>query len=114
MLALLIFILVAYGASNIMVFGTIFSKFRIIVGVESEKPNFFGKLFGCMMCLPFWWGILLSLFMYSPTLMTGLMEDVDVFELFTINSQVLATFFDGCLASGSVWLIHTLQEKLES
>ena len=114
MLALLIFILVAYGASNIMVYGSIFGKFRDIVGVNSEEPSFFGKLFGCMMCLPFWWGVLLSLFLFSPTLMSGLMQDIDVFGLFTIHKELLATFFDGCLASGSVWLVHTLQEHLES
>ena len=102
MVALLIFILIAYGASNIMVFSSIFKKFRNFVGVNKENPHFFGKLFGCMMCLPFWWGIILSLFMYSPT------------NQFDIPIEYLNVFFDGCLASGSVWIIHTIQEKLES
>ena len=102
MLELVVFILVAYGASNIMVFSSIFNKFRDLVGVDSDQPSFFGKLFGCMMCLPFWWGVLLSIFMYSPT------GQVDV------PIAHLNIFFDGCLASGSVWLIHTIQEKLES
>lgn len=102
MVALLVFILVAYGASNIMVFGTIFQNFRDLVGVDSEKPTFFSKLFGCMMCLPFWWGVLLSLFMYSPT------------GQLNIPIEYLNIFFDGCLASGAVWVLHTIQEKLES
>lgn len=114
MLELLIFILVAYGASNIMVFGTIFNKFRNFMTVNSDKPNFFGKLFGCMMCLPFWWGIILSLSLFSPTLTTGLVENLNFFNLFTINKEVLTTFFDGCLTSGSVWFIHNLQEYFES
>jgi len=113
MVSLLIFILVAYGASNIMVFSSIFSRFRELVGVNRDNPPFFGKLFGCMMCLPFWWGIILSLFLFSPTLSTNLMKNIDIFELFTINKIILSTFFDGCLASGAVWLIHTIQEKLE-
>ena len=99
MVELLVFILVAYGASNIMVFSSIFSKFRGIVGVDDENPSFFGKLFGCMMCLPFLWGIILSVFMYSPV------GQLDI--------QYLNVFFDGCLASGSVWVLHTIQERLE-
>jgi len=102
MVELLIFIVTVYGASNIMVFGSIFKKFRNIVGVDSDDPSFFGKLFGCMMCLPFWWGVLLSIFMYSPT------------EQLNISIEYLNIFLDGCLASGAVWVLHTIQEKLES
>lgn len=114
MVALLIFILVAYGASNIMVYGSIFEKFRRLMGTHKENPSFFGKLFGCMMCLPFWWGVLLSIFMYSPVLATGMVQDINIFGLFTINDYVISVFFDGCLASSSVWLIHTMQEHFES
>ena len=85
-----------------MVFSTIFQKFRDLVGVDSEEPTFFGKLFGCMMCLPFWWGILLSLFMYSPT---GQLD---------ISFEYVNVFLDGCLASGAVWFVHTIQEKIEA
>lgn len=102
MIELLIFILIAYGATNIMVFGSIFENFRNLVGVNSDNPKFFGKLFGCMMCLPFWWGVLLSIFIYSPS------------NTFSIDIEYLNIFLDGCLASGSVWLLHTLQESLES
>jgi hypothetical protein len=114
MTELLIFIVTAYGASNIMVFSTIFKKWRNFVGTDNEEPNFFGKLFGCMMCLPFWWGIILSVFMFSPTLSTGLMHNFDVLGFFSIDKELLAAFFDGCLASGSVWFVHTVQEKLEA
>lgn len=113
MVSLFIFILVAYGASNIMVYGSIFANFREVMGVNKDNPSFFGKLFGCMMCLPFWWGVILSSFLFSPTLSTGLLTDYSFFELFTINKYILASFFDGCLASGSVWLVHTVQEHLE-
>lgn len=111
---LLIFILVAYGASNIMVYGSIFAKWRAFIGVNNDQPKFFGKLFGCMMCLPFWWGIILSIFMFSPILTTGLVNDFNCFELFTLKKEVICAFLDGCLASGAVWFLHTLQEHLES
>lgn len=110
---LLTFILIAYGASNIMVFSSIFKKWRTFFGTDEEQPSFFGKLFGCMMCLPFWWGIIISLLMYSPSF--AMVGDIPltIFGL-EIPSGYLATFFDGCLASGSVWFVHTVQEKLES
>lgn len=117
MVQLLIFILVAYGASNIMVYGSIFAKFRYRMGVDSENPKFFGKLFGCMMCLPFWWGVLLSLFFFSPTYMAAshAVESPLVTMGWVMGDEVnlIATFLDGCLASGAVWLVHTIQEKLE-
>ena len=111
MIDLIIFILVAYGASNIMVYGSIFKGFRNFVGVNDKNPNFFGKLFGCMMCLPFWWGILLSLFMFSPTYMI----DGDAVRIITPDSWVfpLSVFFDGCLASGSVYALNVLVEHFE-
>ena len=96
---LLIFILIAYGASNIMVFSSIFKKWRKIF--LKISPNFFGELFNCMICLPFWWGVIISIFFYSPTL------------ILSPDNIILTTFFDACLASGSVWLLHTLQENLE-
>lgn len=112
MVELFIFLVTAYGASNIMIFGSIFDKWRNLFGVNKDNPPFFGKLFGCMMCLPFWWGVILSIFMYSPTLYTGLMTDITIFN-FTLSKEVLSTFFDGCLSSGGVWFIHTVQEKIE-
>lgn len=118
MVSLLIFILVAYGASNIMVFSSIFKKFRNFVGVDKEVPTFFGKLFGCMMCLPFWWGVILSLCFFSPTYMAaslyGFESPLAITWWFTEDVNILAAFLDGCLASGGVWLIHTYQESLES
>lgn len=109
---MIIFILVAYGASNIMVYGSIFEKFRNFVGVNKEEPKFFGKLFGCMMCLPFWWGVILSLAMYSPTATLGI-EDITFYDIVTIPKEFLTTFFDGCLASGSVYAFNVIVEKLE-
>jgi hypothetical protein len=71
---ILLIILVSYGISNVIVFGTLFESFRELM--DDLSPNFFGKLFSCMMCTPWWVG-----------------------------------FF---LISGTTWLIHTIQEHLES
>ena len=97
---LLVVLLIAYGMSNIMVFSSIFQKWRDFW--TRVSPNFFGELFTCMICLPFWVGVLLSLFVFSVSS-----------TYLDINSTILSTFVDACLTSGGVWLIHTLQEKLE-
>ena len=106
----LLFILIAYGFSNIMVFGSIFKGFRDFL--DKVSPNFWGKLFGCMMCFPTWAGFFLSLTFFSPTLHYGLM-DLNVFGLFSVSKEVSSVFFDGMLASGTTWLIHTFQEMSE-
>jgi hypothetical protein len=97
---LIVFLLVAYGIANIMIFSSIFKWWRTFWG--NWSPNFLGELFSCMICLPFWIGIFLSVFVYSIS-ETYLGLEPDIFTW----------FLDGCLTSGAVWLIHTLQEKLE-
>lgn len=111
MIDLLIFALMAYGITNILVYGSIFNKFRDVIGVNDENPGFFGKLFGCMMCLPFWVGIFLSLTIYSPTYMLD--GDASMYLIPDSMYRPFTIFLDGCLTSGLVWLIHTLQEYFE-
>lgn len=103
---LILFILICYGISNIIIFGSIFNNFRSYWEIKS--PKFFGKLFTCMICLPTYVGFFISigahvtgLLQFSPNASMGL------------NIPFLAIFLDGCLASGGVWLVHTLQEHFE-
>jgi len=100
----ILFILIAYGFSNIVVYGSIFEKLREFF--KRINPGFLGDLFSCMMCFPTWVGFFLSLFFFSPTEYYGL-GDMVVPSVFTY------VFFDGMLASGTVWLIHTFQEMCE-
>jgi len=100
----LLFILVTYGFSNIVVYGSIFKGMRNFL--KKVSPNFWGELVSCMICFPTWVGFFLSLFFFSPTEYYGL-GDVVVPSVFT------SVFFDGILASGTVWLIHTFQEMCE-
>ena len=101
---LFIFILLGYGITNILVFGSIFDFWRNFW--NKINPNFFGKLFSCPMCLSTWVGFILSfmfniLSVYTPMASYGL----DIIPLIV--------FLDGCLMSGGVWLIHTVQEYFE-
>ena len=109
---LLIFILISYGISNIIVFGSIFEKFRNFW--EPISPKYVHKLLTCMICLPTWIGFMGSALIWSPTEAFNLVtHSLDVFGLFMIPKGLISVFLDGCLTSGSVWLIHTFQEHLE-
>jgi len=100
----LIFMLLAYGWTNIMVFGSLFDKWR---GFWTKvSPNFFGKLFGCPMCLGTWVGFLLSAIFQTFGWHTPM-------EMYGVEMFWAATFLDGILISGCVWIIHTVQEWFE-
>tara|TARA_R100001591_G_scaffold116775_2_gene134570 strand:- start:341 stop:661 length:321 start_codon:yes stop_codon:yes gene_type:complete len=93
----LIWILTAYGMSNILVFGSIFEKQRNWI---KRYSKFFGDLISCMMCTSTWVGFFLSLVFYSPTFTMTLIPYTN-------------WFFDGMLASGSVWAINAMVEWFE-
>lgn len=99
MVQLILFTFICYGWANIMVHSSIFESWREFW--VKVNPNFFGKLFTCMMCLPFWIGVLISTFFYSITTEFGL------------ANGYFAIFLDACLASGLTWFIHTIQEYFE-
>ena len=114
---LILFVLTCYGISNIVIFGSIFESFRNYWNKTS--PTFFGKLFTCMICLPTYVGFFISigahvteLYQFSPFASMGMNVWVTI-PYFNVPLLPIAIFMDGCLASGSVWLIHTLQEYLE-
>ena len=101
---ILIWILAAYGMSQILVFGSIFDTTREWI---TKKSTFFGDLLGCMMCTSTWVGFFFSLVFYSPTLLLTL----DTSSLLTIPYSNI--FFDGMLASGSVWALNAMVEWFE-
>lgn len=101
---LLIFILLGYGITNILVFGSIFEYWRNFW--DKNSPNFFGKLFSCPMCLSTWIGFILSYLFLTSSVYTPMAS-------YGLDIMPLNVFLDGCLMSGGVWLIHTIQEYLE-
>lgn len=103
----LLIILVTYGISNMVVFGSIFEKLREYTAIYN--PNFFGKLFSCMMCTPFWVGFFLSLGAY----LSGYTQ-FSPFTYYGLECVYISIFLDSCLLSGTTWLIHTAQEYLEA
>jgi ABC-type polysaccharide/polyol phosphate export permease len=101
---LIIYSLLAYGITNIMVFGSIFKEWRDFW--EYFSPNFFGKLFGCPMCLSTWVGFFLSILFHNLGSTTPMLEYGMEFGFWSV-------LFDGVFTSGVVWLLHTIQEAFE-
>jgi hypothetical protein len=108
MTQLVLWMIMAYGLSNIVVYGSIFNGPRNFINKwgDSKYPlngfgGFLSKMISCMMCFGFHCGWILSLLVYSP-----------VHKLLGTN-QYYSWFFDGMLASGSVWAINAIIEWFE-
>jgi hypothetical protein len=100
----LLWALLCYGITNIIVFGSIFENFREFFnkwGVKSPIGRFIHELITCPMCFATWFGFVFGAFIYSPM--------ANILEVKPIYSWI----FDGFLASGCVWIINTCVEFLE-
>mgnify|MGYP003648157392 FL=1 len=94
---LIIWILAAYGMTQILVYGSIFDTPRDWIKTNS---TFFGDLISCVMCTSTWVGFFFSLTFFSPTIDLVLIPYSNI-------------FFDGILASGSVWALNAFIEWFE-
>jgi len=107
---LLTWVFMAYGMSQILVYGSIFQSQRdLIHNIANNEQTFkfikplfvfLSGLISCMMCTSTWVGFFISFF-YSPS---SSLLNIDNF---------MSIFFDGMLASGSVWAINTIIEYYE-
>jgi hypothetical protein len=99
---LVIWLIAAYGMSQILVYGSIFKGLRDGLHRWGEDRlslfNFMGVflsgLISCMMCTSTWVGFLMS-FIWSPF--------VNILD----TNVVFGVFFDGMLASGGEWFEET-------
>lgn len=106
------YVLVAYGACNIIVFADgpfkIFSKLREVTSNISEH---FGKLFTCMMCLSANFGWICSLFNWFliPIAFTPFNIIFKGYE----DLWWLALLCDGAFTTAIVYLIYVVNEYFE-
>ena len=110
MTSLLIFMLVAYGMTTILVYGSIFNGLRNLIHTSANDENigpiksifgFISELIQCMLCTGTWVGFFLSLTMFSP-----------IHNLIGLNPYY-SVFFDGMFSAGSVWAINAIIEWFE-
>lgn len=107
---LLLWMIMCYGLSNILVYGSIFNGPRNKINqwaadVDSIFQDFWiflSDMLKCMMCTPTWVGFFVGIFLYSPV---NHFLDVSIW---------VSWFFDGMFASGSVWAINSIIEWFES
>jgi hypothetical protein len=105
---LLLFIILCYGISNTIVYGSMFNAFRGFLSKFGTGDWSFHKLFSCMMCLPVWVGFVVSYILIT--------QGLSIFTPFGIaaDSHIkIAVFFSGLISGGAVWFIHTIQEYFE-
>lgn len=111
-LILFIYIVFAYGFSNMIVFGS--GPFKIFEWIRNttEKMNpHFGQMFQCMMCFPANLGWLISIvnWFFIPIAFTPgnmLLDETDLWYV--------AMIIDCCFTSGVVWFIHHIEEWFEN
>lgn len=104
----LIFTLICYGACNNLIYGSLFEGFRTRLAKLGTGGYSLFKLFTCFMCLGTWMGFAVSgIFVYF-----GYSNLTPVGSLGITNIPLLI-FMNGLFASGSVWLINTIQDALE-
>jgi hypothetical protein len=109
MTQLVLWMIIAYGLSNIVVYGSIFNGPRNYIFNEADHGDgflhgfwiFISNMIKCMMCFGFHCGWFLSISIYSP-----------VHEILGVTS-IVSWFFDSMLASGSVWAINSIIEWFE-
>ena len=108
MTQLVLFMILAYGFSTIMVYGTIFKGMRDFIKaygnsdlILSDTFNFISGILSCMMCCSTWIGFFLGTVLFSPT-----------YQFFG-TSPYISWFFDGLFASGAVWAINAFIEWFE-
>lgn len=107
---LLLWMVMAYGMTNIIVYGSIFNGPRNAINKASNTPGIFlrgffifvSDMIKCMMCASTWIGFFFGIFLYSP-----------VHQILGVTPFV-SWFFDGMLASGSVWAINSIIEWYET
>lgn len=104
MITLLVWVLTIYGMSNILVYGAVLNGFRDTIEKWGENNRFFRfirEMLKCMMCTPTWIGFFAGILLYSP-----------VHEFMNV-SNAYSWFLDGCLASGTTWIINSIVEWFE-
>jgi hypothetical protein len=89
----LIYILIGWGITDILVNGSIFNEIRNYFLVKFPS---IGKLFSCVQCSGFWVGILMGILFYSDF----------IFPPFEKSHFISDIFISGALISGSCVIIN--------
>lgn len=95
---LFLWIMIAYGMTSIIVWGSIFESTRVFIKKHSK---FFGDLVSCTLCTSTWVGFFMSIVLGGVTSPS-----------FNIHWSI-GIFFDGMFTAGSVWALNAIIEFFE-
>ena len=106
---ILVWFFLAYGFTNIMVWGSIFAGMRNKIAELGDNIlfplfpifKFISGILSCMMCCSTWVGFFIGLCVWSP-----------FSHIFGLPIEI-SWFFDGLMASGAVWAINAVVEYYE-
>jgi hypothetical protein len=108
MTALIIWMILANGTANVVVYGKIFAGIRQSIYDYSLTSfpfasgfKFISEMIQCIMCFGVWLGFFLGAVVYSP-----------VHEILGVHPYA-SWFFDGLLSSGAAWAINAVIEWFE-
>ncbi len=87
-MGLIYFILISYGMTYILLYGSIFNPVR-------PKKGKLGELFKCPLCMGFWVGV----FLWSINPFT---------ELFTYDYNLINALLLGCLSAGTSYFLSMI------
>lgn len=117
-LKLILWALVSYGATQIIVESTLFGPFREWV---AERSKFFGTLITCMLCGGTWVSAFTSLLIWSPSRVAfqydvfGVDLESSPFVIFTIIGilqRIVYLWMDAMIGSTIIWFLHLIDNKL--
>lgn len=112
-IAMLCYIFMAYGLTNLLVYGS--GPFDVLIHFREWMGKIhrtLSDMLECMMCTSTNIGLLLSIInlIFIPNIpftpFNYIFSDTSLWFLIIP--------FDACITSGCVWIIHTIQETLES
>ncbi len=95
---LFLWIMIAYGMTSIIVWGSIFETTRTFIKKHSK---FFGDLVSCTLCTSTWVGFFMSIVLGGVTSPS-----------FNVHWSI-GIFFDGMFTAGSVWALNAIIEFFE-
>jgi hypothetical protein len=95
---LFLWIMIGYGMTSIIVWGSIFESTRDFI---KKRSKFFGDLISCTLCTATWVGFFLSILLGGLT------------NYFYEIPWYICLFTDGMFTAGSVWMVNTIIEFFE-
>lgn len=106
----------AYALSEMMVFGRgPFGLFSGIRYIASKISRGMGELFSCMLCLPMWIGVMLSVINITLVPTIAFTPAMIIYGMpLSKGSIMFNVIADGLFTSGTSWLIYQIESFVES